>query len=165
MKKIFGVFLLALALSLVMTSCGPALPSPAVEEGEFDVSVTYEVNGDAKTLDLVYTCKYEGTAWSLEGASYRDWRGHFKGYGDGDVIEVASTEDGGKIVLCFLIYAEYFMGEPEYIQDFYPVVLTNYIYYEDNVEMIEDDQELIATEYNVKILGIEYDEPIQNTFG
>jgi hypothetical protein len=57
------------------------------------------------------------------------------------------------------------MGEPDYATDFYPHVLTNYIYYEDGVEFIDDDQELIAESYGVKIIGCEYDTPIENEFG
>jgi hypothetical protein len=56
------------------------------------------------------------------------------------------------------------MGEPDYIDDFSPVVLTNYIYYEDGNEMIIDDQELIAEKYGVKVIGCAYSEPIENSF-
>ena len=46
----------------------------------------------------------------------------------------------------------------------FSVVLINYIYYEDGNEMIIDDQELIAEEYGVKVIGCEYSEPIENSF-
>ena len=99
-----------------MVSCGLTVPRPDVKEGEFDVSVTYEVNGEIKTLDLVYICEYDGVGWTIEGTSYRAWNGHFDGY-------------------------------------------------EDGVEMIDDNQELIAESYGVKIIGCEYDTPIENEFG
>ena len=44
----------------ILTSCGIGVPSPEVTEGEFNVSVTYEVYGETKTLDLVYLCEYDG---------------------------------------------------------------------------------------------------------
>ena len=121
------------------------------------------MNGETKTLDLIYLCEYDGVGWTLEGTSCRAWNGHFEGYEDGDVIEVLKNDDG-KIVLLFLIYPEYFMGEPDYIDDFYPCVLTNFIYYEDGSEMIDDDQTLIAEKYGVKVINVEYDNPIENTF-
>ena len=162
MKKLLCVFLAFFLFSL--TGCGLTLPRPDIKEGKFDVSVTYEVNGEIKTLDLVYICEYDGVNLSLDGTRYRDWNGHFDGYEDGALIEVYEIE-GGKVALCFLIYPEYFMGEPDYAIDFYPHVLTNYIYYEDGVEMIDDNQELIAESYGVKIIGCEYDTPIENEFG
>ena len=162
MKKILCFFLALLSLSLCLTGCDLTVPRPDIKEGEFDVSVTYEVSGEIKTIDLVYICEYDGVDLTLDGTSYRAWNGHFDGYEDGALIEVSEIE-GGKIALCFLIYPEYFMGEPDYI-DFSPIVLTNYIYYEDGSEMIIDDQELIAEEYGVKVIGCEYSEPIKNTF-
>ena len=164
MKKSICILIVLLLLSFSLTSCGLTVPRPEVKEGEFDVSITYEVNGEVKTLDLVYVCKYNGVALTPEGTYYRDWNGHFDGYEDGDVVPVLETAGGGKVALCVLIYPEYFMGEPDYIDDFSPVVLTNYIYYEDGNEMIIDDQELIAEEYGVKVIGCKYGEPIENSF-
>jgi hypothetical protein len=164
MKKLLCPFIALLLLSLYLTGCGLTVLRPEIKEGEFDVSVTYEVKGEIKTLDLVYICEYDGVNLTLEGTTFRAWNGHFDGYEDGALIEI-SRIDGGKIALCFLIYPEYFMGEPDYAIDFYPHVLTNYIYYEDGVEMINDDQELIAESYGVKIIGCEYDSPIENKFG
>ena len=165
MKKILSALILALTVSLCLTGCGLNTPRPDVKNGEFDVSVTYEVNGEVKTLDLVYICEYDGIGYTLEGTYYRAWNGHFKGYGDGDPIEVLKADDGSVIQLSFLIYAEYFMGEPEYIDDFYPDVKTERVYYVDGVEMIDYDQELIAEDYGVRVIGIKYAEPIENTFG
>jgi hypothetical protein len=163
MKKSICILIVLVILSLSLTSCGLTVPRPEVKEGEFDVSITYEVNGEVKTLDLVYVCEYNGIALTLEGTYCRDWNGNFVGYDDGDVIPVLETA-GGKVALCVLIYPEYFMGEPDYIDDFSPVVLTNYIYYEDGNEMIIDDQELIAEKYGVKVIGCAYSEPIENSF-
>ena len=164
MKKSICILLVLLLLSFGFTSCGLTVPRPEVKEGEFDVSITYEVNGETKTLDLVYACEYDGIALTLEGAYYRDWNGKFVGYEEGDVIPVLETENGGKVALCVLIYPEYFMGEPDYLDGFSPVVLTNYIYYEDGNEMIIDDQEQISEDYGVKVIDCKYSEPIENRF-
>ena len=163
MKKLLTFLIAVLLLSFALTACN-TLSAPEVKEGEFDVSVTYELNGETKTLDLVYLCEYDGVKRTLEWTSYRAWNGRFEGYGDGEVIDVCTAEDGSRIVLSFLIYAEYFMGEPDYVSDFYPTVKTERIYLVDGEEMIDYDQELIAEEYGVKIISINYDKPIENTF-
>ena len=162
MKKTVSIAILAALIVGVLTSCGFGMPSPKVTEGEFNVSVTYEVKGETKTLDLVYLCEYDGVGLTLEGTSYRAWNGHFEGYEDGEAIEVYTTDDG-KIVFSFLIYPEYFMGEPDYTDD-YPTVLTNLIYYEDGNEMIDSDQTAIAEKHGVKVVGVECDDPIENVF-
>ena len=163
MKKIICLLIALLLFPLGLTSCGLTMPRPEVKEGQFDVSVTYEVGGETKTLDLVYICKYDGVKMTPEGTRYRAWNGHFEGYADGDVIEVSKTDDGSRIVLSFLIYAEYFMGEPE-STDFYPEARTERVYFEDGIEMIDYNEELIAEDYGVRIINIDYDEPIKNSF-
>ena len=163
MKKIICLLIALLLFSFGLTSCGLTMPRPEVKEGQFDVSVTYEVGGETRTLDLVYVCKYDGVKMTLEGSRYRAWNGHFEGYQDGDVINIFEADDGSRIVLNFLIYAEYFMGEPDYV-DFHPEAKTERIYFEDGIEMIDYDQELIAKDFGVRIISIDYDEPIQNTF-
>ena len=162
MKKIC-LWIVLLLCSIGLTSCGLTMPRPEVKEGQFDVSVTYEVGGETKTIDLVYVCDYDGVKMSLEGTRYRSWNGHFEGYEDGDVIEVSKNDDGSSIVFNFLIYAEYFMGEPDYV-DFYPEAKTERIYFEDGIEMIDYDEERITEDYGVRIISIDYDEPIKNTF-
>ena len=163
MKKIICLFIALLLFSLGLTSCGLTMPRPEVKEGQFDVLLTYEVGGETKTLDLVYVCDYDGAKMSLEGTRYRAWNGHFEGYEDGDVMEVSKADDGSRIVLSFFIYAEYFMGEPDFV-DFYPEAKTERIYFEDGIEMIDYDEALIAEEYGIRIISIDYDEPIKNSF-
>ena len=165
MKKIITAVISVLVLVSMLASCGHTVPEPEIKEGKFDVSVTYEVNGEVETLDLVYVCEYDGVHWTLEGNRCRTWTGHFEGYEEGDAIEVYKTEDGDKIQLCFLIYAEYFMGEPDYVEYFYPDVLVERVYFEDGVEMIDSNQELLAEEYGARVISVEYDEPIENSFG
>ena len=164
MKKIISALLFVAMLTVMLVGCGDKLPAPEVKEGEFDVSVNYEVDGELKTLNLVYVCEYEGVKSTVEGASYRAWNGHFVGYADGDVIEVAKTADGGEIVLAFLIYPEYFMGEPDY-KEFKPTYDLAVYYYDENGYIIDnsDDAEVLAS-YGVRFIGFEYGDPIENSF-
>ena len=144
MKKSLCLLMALLLFSLSLTSCGFTMPRPELKEGEFDVSVIYEVGGETKTLDLVYVCEYDGIATTVDGTHYRAWKGHFKEYEDGETFEVYTAEDGSKIGFNFLIYAEYFMGEPDYVDDFCPHILTERIYFEDGIEMIDSNGEFIA---------------------
>ena len=84
MKKIICLLIALLLFSLGLTSCGLTMPRPEVKEGQFDESVTYEVGGETKTLDLVYVCKYDGVKMMPEGTRHRAWNEYFEGYEDGN---------------------------------------------------------------------------------
>ena len=168
MKKIIKLFAVVLLTSLLLSSCGLTVPRPEVKEGRFDFSITYELNGDVKTLKCVYVCEFDGTSWSIEGGDFsRDWRSHTEGDFEGDDYSavIGKTEDGGDIILFFGIYPEYFMGDtemggrgaPE------PDIYISYDRGEGVYDLIQED-DVIEEVYGVKLLGYEYDEPIENSF-
>ena len=168
MKKIIMLFAVVLLVSLLLSSCGLAVPRPEVKEGRFDFSITYELNGEVKTLECVYVCEFDGTSWSIEGGDYsRDWKSHTEGDFEGDDYSavIGKTEDGGDIILFFGIYPEYFMGDsemggrgaPE------PDIYISYDRGEGVCDLIQED-DVIEEVYGVKLLDYEYDEPIENSF-
>ncbi len=159
MKKITTVLILLLLLSLGLASCGAHVPRPEVKEGRFHISVTYEHNGELKTLSGVYVCEYDGIVWwTINGDPYVNWNTHLEGELNTESIPICTTDDGGEIFITLLLYPEYFMGDPEYA-DFEPMVRAE-LFYEDRQV---DDAEMIA-EYGVKLIECEYDKPIKNSF-
>lgn len=159
MKKLLSALALMLAIAISMISCGSQVPRPKIKEGRFNVSVTYEQDGEVKVASAVYICEYKGVAWTAEGHPYVAWKESFKGdIKDGGVLSIGNTEDGGEILISLLMYPEYFMGDPDYV-DFTPLVRAE-IFYDDRQI---DDVDLIS-EYGVKLIGCEYDEPIENSF-
>ena len=159
MKKILCVLILVSVISAALVSCGIGVPRPEVKEGQFDITVTYEQDGEVKEASAVYVCEYAGIAWSLEGHPYVKWKEHFEGdISDGGVLSICNTEDGGEILISLLVHPEYFMGDPAFANST-PIVRAE-IFYEDR-EI--DDAEIIA-EYGVRLIGCEYDEPIENSF-
>ena len=166
MERYFSILLFLLLISTVLTSCGLTMPRPEIRGGNFNVSVTYEVGGEEKTVQATYVCEYDSISYTLEGTCYRSWKGHFEGGITEDVIKICDTEDGGEIILAFLIYPEYFMGEPDYIEDFAPMATLSIFYYDEETGISTDqcdDEEVIAG-YGVRLIRLEYDEPIENTF-
>ena len=164
MKKIFSVLSLILIFALMLTGCGSNIPRPEVKEGSFDFTVTYELNGEVKTVKDTYVCKYKGVSMTLEGISYREWKGTLSGGLTDDSIKICDTSDGGEIVLSFLINPEYFMGEPDY-KEFEPSYDLAVYYYDENGYIIDDsdDVEVLAS-HGVRFIGFEYSDPIENSF-
>ena len=167
MKRILIALILVLTFACTLTSCGLTVPRPEVKEGQFDFSITYEINGKVDTLVAVYSCEFEGVSWSIDGGYGRDWNAHTEGDYEGDDYSavVGKTEDGGDIILFFGIYPEYFMNDSAGDRGVPEPSL--YIAYSENdgaeVGLVNDSSE-VAEIYGAKIISYEYDEPIKNTF-
>ena len=161
MKKIYNAIILVLLISLALTSCGLNVPRPEIKEGRFNFSVTYEYNGEAKTVSGVYVCKYDGVIWYNPNRDpFVHWEESFEGdgvneYGD---IPICNTDDGGEIFISLFMYPEYFMGDPEYANA-KPLIRAELCYPDDQI----GDPDIL-TEYGVKLISYEYDEPIENVY-
>jgi hypothetical protein len=160
MKKVFVAIIALLLLSISLTSCGANVPRTEIKEGRFNISVTYEHNGEIKTASGVYVCKYDGVNWwDINRDSYANWKESYEGdIQDGGIIPVCNTDDGGEIFISLLLYPEYFMGDPEYA-NYTPLIRTELWYADEET----DDIERIA-EHGVKLISYEYDEPIENSY-
>ena len=160
MKKISIAVILVLLLSLSLTGCALDVPRPEIKEGRFNISVTYEHNGEVKTASGVYVCEYDGIIWYNPNRNpFVHWSESFEGdIEDGGVLPICTTDDGGEIFIGMLLYPEYFMGNPDYA-DRTPIVSAELWYSDRQI----DDEEIIA-EYGVRLISCEFDEPIANTY-
>ena len=167
-RKLISLLLLLILVSMLCGCEFINVPRPEIKKGNFNISVTYEHKGEIKTLSGVYVCQYTGIEWTIEGNYFRSWKGYFKSGIDDEIMDICTTDDGGVITLIFTLYPEYFMGDPEFA-DHTPNVGLSLIYYsfreKDHVvyDAIYDDAELIES-HGVKIIDLEFDEPIENTF-
>ena len=99
MKKLLCALLLVLMLTVSFTSCGLIVERPEVKEEEFNFSVTYEINGETKTVSGVYVCEYDGIDRVLDGVNHREWKGYIKDGTIEEQIKLATAEDGGVVEL------------------------------------------------------------------
>ena len=159
MKKIILVLSVILLLSIGLTGCSFDVSRPEIKEGRFNVTVTYELDGEVKKASGVYVCKYKGIAWTLEGVPYVNWKESYEGdINENGVISLGKTEDGGELLITFLFHPEYFMGDPE-CSEWTPIV-TAEVFYDDR--QIDDPDEV--AEYGLRLIDCEYDKPIENTY-
>lgn len=168
LKRLLCISALVLLLALLLSSCAK-VPLPKVREGKFNFSVTYEVNGEQKTISGVYICTFIRPSMDLTGI-YREWSGYIEGNSDLDEsdIEVLTTDDG-VISLDLGLSPQYFMADPFYDLSGAlgaPEASLLLRYNEDiapDMGYFSTDPEVIA-EYGVKIISCEYDEPIENVY-
>ena len=176
-KKWLTGIVLAVALASTFSACQKA-PDPTIKEGRFDFSVTYEVDGEISTVSSTYVCKLEESGWHLDGW-YIHWNEYIEDSELANRMEetrgylLLKTIDDGEIYLDLNLSAKQFMADPR-LDDNYetddvvavtPRLFIEYTYekYEEIGESYSEDVAVLAG-YGVKLIGFEYDEPIENTY-
>ena len=169
--KLLVVVVLLLAISAMLTSC-EVEPAPAIKEGRFNFSVTYEHSGELKTVSGVFVCEYKGRTFSLEGGDFnRTWEGHIEGVEHaGEVhnsaVLIYTTDDGGEIYLDLSLSAAHMMGEPHLADAVNePGLFLEYSNEDRTSTQLGGGDEEIEALYGIKIIDYQYDEPIENSFG
>ena len=165
MKKWISALLMVSMLALLLASCGLSVPAPSITEGEFPFTVTYEYNGETKTVSDVYVCEYDGTSWALDGGAHRSWVGYFKNGLEDDLITIGTTASGENIDLILHMYPEYFMGES--IDGLWdpPAPYISVTVRTDEGIHFEQDPEVVEATYGARIVSYHYSLPVANTFG
>lgn len=171
MKRKFIAVICAFVLVCMLTSCGIE-PNPAIQEGRFNFSVTYEHWGETKTLSGVFVCNYAGRTFTLEGGDFtRTWEGHIEGIEHAEEIYnsavlICTTDDGGEIFLDFSLSAAHMMGEPHLADT---VIEPRFFHEYSNEDRTTSESGANSQEieelYGLKIVDYKYDAPIENSFG
>ena len=137
--------------------------TPVVKEGEFDFALTYEIDGEIKTIEGTYVCKFEKVEYFLDGIN-RKWTGYIKGHEHSDMYALKTTDEG-IIKVNPDLSPEFFMSDPHYKSgentDFPKPEPYLYIVAE------ESENEYLLNRYegdDVKIISFEYDPPIENKY-
>ena len=164
MKRRFCALILLAVIVFALAGCGLTVERPEVKEGEFNFSVTYEINGETKRISGVYVCEYDGIDRVLDGVDHREWKGYIKDGAIEECIVLSTAEDGGVVELNLHFAPEYFMGE-FYGDDDEPFSPSITVRLEDEEGLrFENDADFIAEVYGAKIISYEYDRPIENSF-
>lgn len=139
---------------------------PAVSEGEFPFSITYEYLGETKTISGVYACKFAGSR-TIFNEHDRFWEGEIL-YTEGDGFVL--SEEMRTLAVQPFMYAGYFMGDPLY-RDFYeqyglegPTPYAEYYDYENDITYADYNQDEELASIGFRFVDFSYAEPIENSF-
>lgn len=168
-KLIFPAILLAglLAAYAILTVILCYNTKPAVSEGEFPFSITYEYLGKTGKISGVSICKYEGSQTVLNDHT-RYWSEETV-YTKGDYI--VYQDETKTLAVQPGTEAGYLMGDPlysDYFQRYYdiekPGAFVEYYDYKNDVSIsgYNNEEELAAVGF--KLLEVQYEEPIENSF-
>jgi hypothetical protein len=139
---------------------------PAVSEGEFPFSVTYEYLGETKTISGVYVCNFHGSE-TIFTEHNRYWEGEVV-YTEGDYI--VHKEEMKTLAVQPGMEAGYFMGDPLH-RDHYqvynlegPEPYAEYYDYKNEISITDYDQDEELAAVGFRFVDFSYAEPIENSF-
>ena len=163
-KKLFlpGIILAVAIVAIVVYSIFSSIAyKPAVTEGEFPFSITYELDGETVTVNDVYRASY------VRNDGYADTKGRvyvgeIGDMGEGNTVYTLKKGKNTRVELCTNFYADYLMGDSEYSY-FDDEAFEPRIYYYDANEQEYSDEETLSAQ-GVKLISFEYPTPIDNSF-
>ena len=139
---------------------------PAVSEGDFPFSITYEYLGETKTISGVYSCEFEGSQTVLRQHE-RYWDGEIT-YTEGDYF--VFQEEMKTLAVQPHMIAGYFMGDPLH-SDVYqvyglegPEPYAEYYDYKNEISITDYDQDEELAAIGFRFIDFSYAQPIENSF-
>ena len=157
------ILAIGLVLAVAVSLFANAFVVPAVTEQAFPYSVTYQLNGETKTMEGIYKCTYEGFH---EGGNPRDryYTGEYIVDGQqtyGQTYTIAQ-KDGAELYIVTLFNDCYLMGDTKDM-DYRPFLDEPYLEATDK-EGYPYDETTMPSEFTAEILSWEYPEPVENKF-
>ena len=162
-KKLFlpSIILAVAILAIVVYSFISSIAfKPAVTEGEFPFSITYELDGERFTIEDVYRVNYVRNDGYADTKS-RVYVGETGDSGENITLYTLKKGENTRVELWTHFYADYLMGDPEY-DYFDDEAFEPKIYYYDSQETEYHDEETLAAQ-GVKLISFTYPTPIENS--
>ena len=157
------IIVIGLVLSLAASLFTNIILTPTVTEHDFNYSVTYKLNGETKTLEGVYKCRFDGYS---EGENPRDryYTGEFIVDGQPTLAHTytIAEKDGAELYIVTLFNDCYLMNDTK-DEGYEPFLGEPYLESIDKegYELLPEDR---PSEFAAEIVSWEYPEPIENTF-
>ena len=137
---------------------------PTVTKQDFDFSITYTLDGETKTLDGVYSCRFTGFGGNGVDPLCRYYEGTYKveGEDDGDRCFTIAEKDGYELYIVALLNDAYLMGDVE--NDSYNSYNEEPTLEAEDKDGYQYDETELPAVFDAEIVSFEYPEPIENTF-
>ena len=157
------IIVIGLVLSLVASLFTNIILIPTVTEHDFNYSVTYKLNGETKTFEGVYKCRFDGYS---EGGNPRNryYTGEYTVDGPTTPVHIytIAQKDGAELYIVTLFNDCYLMGDTK-DEDYRSFLEEPYLEALDKEGYPYDEAEM-PSEFTAEIISWEYPEPIENTF-
>lgn len=159
------VFLVGLVLCLVVNILACVAKKPVITEQSFPFTITYEFQGEVRTIEDEFVCSYDGrTAYSNPYDRY--YSGYLANANEGRIggDYLIESYDNGELVIITRFFAGYMMDKQykDHYNEYYrfePYVA--FFDYESYMELSEPEE---LEPYGVRIIDWEYPEPVENSY-
>lgn len=160
--------IIIIAIGIVIAIAAGLLVSmqkaPAVTKQDFDFSITYKLDGETKTLNGVYSCRFTGFGGNGVDPLCRYYEGTYKveGEDDGDRCFTIAEKDGYELYIVALLNDAYLMGDVK--NDSYNSYNEEPTLEAEDKDGYQYDETELPAVFDAEIVSFEYPEPIENTF-
>lgn len=145
-------------------------PRPEITYGEFPISIIYEVDGETKVIDDVVICEFDGFESRGTAGKYRKWKSRLKS--GNESLAFFPVEQNVIIeVGIFRGFPNYYMGDyserskEDYEKSMADEQFMEYVEWKNGVKTGRSfSKEEVWEKYKLKILDVQYSQPIHNSF-
>ena len=166
-NKVLKPLALILGISLILCVIGhlaiSVLLKPAITEQDFHFSITYQLNGETKTLDGIYRCKFEGYEGGEEPyARYYSGQYIYDGQPSESHTYTIAELDGAQLYIVATFNEAYLMGDTNHLD--YGYMLSDPYLEAVNAEGYSYEEGQMPQEFTSQLISWEYPAPIENSF-
>lgn len=157
------IIAIGLVVSFVASLFTNFILTPIVTEHDFNYSVTYELNGEVKTLEGVYTCRFDGYSEG-ENPRNRHYTGEYTVNGQKTLHQTytITRNDGAELYIVTAFNNCYLMGDTKN-QDYRSFLEEPYLEALDKEGYLYDINEMPSA-FTARIISWEYPDPVENAF-
>ena len=122
------VIAIGLILAVASYMLTGILKTPTIAEHDFNYSATYKLNGETKTFEGVYRCRFVSTGGGIDPLD-RYYEGEYISNVDGVDAHspVIDTLDNYQLCLVFIFTSDYLMGDGYFEDEYDDAVLDPYL--------------------------------------
>jgi len=141
----------------------PSPPKPEITYGEFPFRLEYEIDGKRVVVEDTLICEYDGIGMNEGQGKYRKWKKHLA---SGNEKVILLKVDNTKEIYYDPGPGWYYMGDNE-TQNKYMHNFPDALFIEQKDKFVTRgtvyEKELLDM-YNIKLIGWDYTQPIENNF-
>ena len=151
----------AVLLMAVITVIMGIAQKPTVTEGNFEFSITYEIDGQSVTINDVFYARYDKNDGYTDSKT-RIYVGKIGSMPEGERTYTIYRDDERSLLLDTRLFADYLMGDAEY--DYFDTEAAGpQLVYSDSYTYDCTDEHIILEECGARIISWQYPTPIENS--
>ena len=166
MKLPVLIIAIGLVLTILVSVVTCVVRIPTITEHDFKYSATYKLNGETKTVEGIYRCRFVGETDRKHPVFDRYYEASYLSDNsvNGGSEHVIETKDDLDFCVVFIFTADYLMGDGELGEKYEDVVSEPYLAAFDKNEGYEYSDYETLEKFDAQLVSWELPEAIENSF-